>query len=81
MGIANLYYTKKDSTVSVCTVSDFRERTKGIVRKPYPNPQISTMIQELEGLMYAAALDLNMSSYIIKLDPAASEMCTIIFPW
>jgi hypothetical protein len=68
---------KKDSTVH--TISDFRELNKRIVRKPYPTPKISTILQELEGFTYATALDLNMGYYTIRLDPTASEMCTIIF--
>ncbi len=68
---------KKDLTVR--TISDFIN--KRIVRKPYPIPKISTMLQELEGFMYATALDLNMGYHTIRLDPMASEMCTIIFPW
>jgi hypothetical protein len=36
---------KKDSTVR--TISDFRELNKCIVRKPYPIPKISTILQEL----------------------------------
>jgi len=70
---------KKDATVR--TISDFRELNKRIVRKPYPILNISTTLQELEGFTYATALDLNMGYYTIRLDPAASEMCTIIFPW
>jgi hypothetical protein len=70
---------KKDSTVR--TISDFRELNKRIVRKPYPVPKISTILQELEGFTYATALELNMGYYTIKLDPTASKMCTIIFPW
>jgi hypothetical protein len=70
---------KKDNTVR--TISDFRELNKRIVRKPYPIPKISTILQELEGFTYATALDLNMGYYTIRLDPTASEMCTIIFPW
>jgi hypothetical protein len=62
-------------------ISDFRELNKRIVRKPYPIPRISTILQELEGFTYATALDLNMGYYTIRLDPMASEMCTIIFPW
>jgi hypothetical protein len=65
----------------VHTISDFRELNKRIVRKPYPTPKISTILQELEGFTYATALDLNMGYYTIRLDPMASEMCTIIFPW
>jgi hypothetical protein len=70
---------KKDSTVR--TISDFRELNKRIVRKPYPMPKISTTLQELEGSTYATALDLNMDYYAIRLDPTASKMYTIIFPW
>jgi hypothetical protein len=39
------------------------------------------ILQELEGFIYATALDLNTGYYTIRLDPTASEMCTIIFPW
>jgi hypothetical protein len=38
-------------------------------------------LHELEGFTYATALDLNMGYYTIRLDPAATKMCTIIFPW
>jgi hypothetical protein len=44
-------------------------------------PKISTILQELNGFMYATALDHNMGYYTIKLDPTASEMFTIIFSW
>ncbi len=52
-----------------------------MVRKPYPIPKISRILQELKGFTYATALDLNMGYYTIRLDPTASKMCTIIFPW
>eukprot|EP00804_Cyclotella_cryptica_P012250 CCRYP_013851-RA/>CCRYP_013851-RA protein AED:0.37 eAED:0.40 QI:0/0/0/1/1/1/2/0/472 len=68
---------KEDNTVRV--VSNFREVHKRIVRKPFPIPKISTVLQELEGFTYATALDLNMGYYTIRLDPDASEICTIIF--
>jgi hypothetical protein len=68
---------KKDSTVHA--ISDFRELNKRIVRKPYPIPKISTILQKLEGFTYDTALDLNMGYYTIRLDPTASKMCTIIF--
>jgi hypothetical protein len=70
---------KKGSTVR--TISDFRELNKRIVGKPHPIPKISTILQELVGFTFATALDLNMGYYTIRLDPMASEMCTIIFPW
>ncbi len=79
MGIPTFIIPKNDSTL--CTISDFRELNKHIVRKPYPIPKISTILQELEIFTYATALDLNMGYYTIRLDPTASKMCTIIFPW
>ena len=38
---------KKDNTV--CFISNFREVNKRLVRKPFPIPKISTVLQELEG--------------------------------
>ena len=49
--------------------------------KPFPIPKISTVLQELEGFTFATSLDLNMGYYTISLDPDASKICTIIFPW
>ena len=62
-------------------LSDFWEVNKRLVRKPFPIPKISTVLQEIEGFSYATALDLNMGYYTIRLDPDASKICTIIFPW
>jgi hypothetical protein len=39
------------------------------------------ILRELGGFTYATALDLNMGYYTIRLDPTASEICTIIFNW
>jgi hypothetical protein len=70
---------KKDKTVHL--LSDFREVNKRLVRKPFPTPKISRVLQEIKGFSYATALDLNMGYYTIRLDPDASKICTIIFPW
>ena len=75
MGSANFHSTKKDNTVNV--VGDFREVNKWIVRKPFPIPKISTVLQELEGFTYVTAV-LNIGYYAIRLDPDASKICTII---
>ncbi len=48
------------------------------MRNPFPIPK---NLQELEGLMYATALDLNMGYYTIRLDPDLCKICTIIFLW
>jgi hypothetical protein len=39
------------------------------------------ILQEIEGFSDATALDLNMGYYTIRLNPDASKICTIIFPW
>jgi hypothetical protein len=62
-------------------LSKFWEVNKRLVRKPFPTPKISTVLQALEGFSFVTALDLNMGYYTIRLDPDASKICTIIFPW
>jgi hypothetical protein len=69
---------KKNRTVHF--LSKFQEVNKRLIRKPFPIPKISMVMQELEGFTFAAALDLNMGYYIIRLDPNASRICTVIFP-
>jgi hypothetical protein len=54
---------------------------KRLVRKPFPIPKISMVLQELAGFTFATAIDLMMGNYTIRLDPDASKICTIIFPW
>ncbi len=49
--------------------------------KLFPIPKISTVLQELEGFSFATTLDLNMGYHTIRLDPDASKICTITFPW
>jgi hypothetical protein len=70
---------KNDKTV--CFLSDFWEVNRRLLRKPFLIPKISTVLQEIEGFFFATALDLNMGYYTISLDPDASKICTIIFPW
>jgi hypothetical protein len=74
--LPSLIIPKKDRTV--CFLSNFWEINKRLVRKPFPVPKISMVLQELEGFAFATALDLNMGYYTIRLDPDASEICTII---
>jgi hypothetical protein len=70
---------KKDQTV--CFLSDFWEVNKRLVRKPFPIPKISLVLQEIKEFSYATVLDLNMGYYTIRLDPDASKICTVMFPW
>jgi hypothetical protein len=68
---------KKDKTVHF--LSDFWEVNKRLVRKSFPIPKISTVLQEIEGFSYAIALDLNMGYYTIRLDPDASKSAPLYF--
>jgi hypothetical protein len=70
---------KKNRTVWF--LSNFWEVNKRLVRKPFPIPKISTVLQELEGFTFATAIDLNMGYYTNRLGPNASRICTVIFPW
>ena len=53
---------------------------KRIVRKVFPIPKISMVLQELEGFTYATTLDLNIGYYTIGVDLDA-KICTVILPW
>ena len=68
-GSPTFIIAKKQGTVRFLT--DFREVNKRLVRKPFPIPKITTVLQELEGFQYATQLDLNMGYYTIRLDPDA----------
>jgi hypothetical protein len=70
---------KKNKTVHF--PSDFWDVSKRLVRTPFSIPKISTVLQELEGFSFAIALDCNMGYTTMRLDPDASKICNIIFPW
>ena len=55
---------KKDNTVHFN--GNFREVNKRLVRKLFPIPKISTVLQELERFTFATAVDLNMGYYTIR---------------
>ena len=75
---ASLSFITPKTDQIVCVINDFWEVNKKLVRKPFPIPKISTVLQELEGFTFATALDLNMGYYTIRLDPDASIFCTIV---
>jgi hypothetical protein len=78
---ASLLFIIPKKNRTVCFLSNFGEVNKRLIRKPFPIPKISTVLQELEVFTFAMALDLNMVYYTIRLDPDASRICTVIFPW
>ncbi len=77
-GLQSFIVPKKNNTL--CFLSNFCEVNKRLVRKLFPIPKIS-MVLQLEGFSFATTLDLNMGYYTIILDPDASKICTITFPW
>jgi Reverse transcriptase (RNA-dependent DNA polymerase) len=79
MGSSYLHHPKKTGDVRV--VTDFRELNKMLKQKPYPIPNIPDLLQSLNGLKYATAIDLSMGYYHISLCPKSQEYCTIVLPW
>ena len=67
---------KKEGTV--CFLTDFRKVNRQIVWKPFPIPRIVDTLQQLEGFMFATALDLNMSYYTILLAECSNSITTIV---
>jgi hypothetical protein len=55
MGITLLHNNKKDNIV--CFISDLREVNNGLVRKPFPIPKISKVLQAYGDFTFATALD------------------------
>jgi Reverse transcriptase (RNA-dependent DNA polymerase) len=62
-------------------VTDFRQLNKMLKQKPYPVPNIPDLLQSLNGLKYATAIDLSMGYYHIPLCPKSDVYCTFVLPW
>jgi hypothetical protein len=67
----SLIIPKKNRTVRF--LRDFGEVNKRLIRKLFPIPKISTVLQEIEGFSFTMALDLNMGYYTIRLDPGCIQ--------
>ena len=70
---------KKMGDVRILT--DFRKLNAKLIRKPFPLPKISDILQKLSGFRYATAIDLSMGYYNIPLDEETQKLCTTILPW
>ena len=68
---------KKDKTVRF--TSDFREEIKRLIKKLFPIPKISTVLQELEDFTFATALDVNMGYYTIQLILMPPKSAPLLF--
>jgi Reverse transcriptase (RNA-dependent DNA polymerase) len=60
---------------------DFQQLNKMLKRKLYPIPNIPDLLQSLNGLKYATAIDLSMGYCHIPLCPKCQEYCTLVLPW
>jgi len=65
----------------VRVLTDFRCLNDALKRTPFPLPRIADLLQKLQGLQYATALDLSMGYYHVPLDEAAQRLCTTLLPW
>ena len=59
-------------------ITDYHRLNQKLVRNPYPLPRIGETMQQLEGLQYATALDLNTGYYTISLTPTSKYMMIIV---
>ncbi len=76
---ATFVHPKKTGDVRILT--DFRRLNAQLIRKPFPLPKISDILQKLSGFRYATAIDLSMGYYHIPLDEESQRLCTTILPW
>ncbi len=74
-------FVQKKKTGDVRILTDFRKLNEVLVRKPFPLPKISDLLQKLSGFKYATAIDLSMGYYHIPLDEHSQDLCTTILPW
>lgn len=62
-------FTIPKRNASLRFLTDFRQLNKNLIRKPFPLSKISEVLQELEGLIFATALDLKWGTthYVLTL--------------
>ena len=70
---------KKDGRIRIIT--DFRELNRCIIRKPWPMPHITDLLQGIGKFKWVTALDLSMGFYNFELDEEASKLTTFMLPW
>ena len=74
-------FVQPKKTGDIRILTDFRRLNDNLVRKPYPLPRISELLQKLRNFKYATAIDLSMGYYHIPLDEASQKLCTTVLPW
>ena len=71
---------KKD-TGEVRFLTGFEELNKHIVRRPFPLPKISDMLQKMRGFQWASAIDPSMGHHHIPPDEESPNLCRTVLPW
>ena len=74
-------FVQPKKTGDVRILTDFRKLNECLVRKPFPLPKISELMQKLSGFKYTTAIDLSMGYYHIPLDEESQRLCTTVLPW
>ena len=74
-------FVQKKKTGDVRVLTDFRKLNDCLVRKPFPLPKITELLQKLRNFKYATAIDLSMGYYHIPLDEHSQALCTTVLPW
>mgnify|MGYP002063084857 CR=1 FL=1 len=67
-------FVQPKKTGDVRILTDFRKLNDVLVRKPFPLPKISDLLQKLSGFKYITAIDLSMGYYHIPLDEASQKL-------
>jgi hypothetical protein len=72
---------KKNRTIRVRVVTDFRKLNLLLKPHPCPIPKIgeSDIIRSMERFTFALAMDINKGCHHIKLDADVQELSTIVF--
>ena len=76
-----VFYSTQKITGDVRVLIDFWELNKELIQKPNPSPVIQDLLQKMERLKYATALDLSVGHYYIPLDEYSQNLCTTVLPW